>query len=506
MPVPVPFNKYLLFVIGIISGVIVFLSPGASFFTLILLGFIYFISKQNSKHVTYVFLISVVLRIIFSILHEFAGYTIGIGSDMIGDCVGYSGGGAYVAEVLTGRLYDKSFVADELANLLRFRSVYEGAFPEYNAWRVGGFTYYLGVIYALFGFSPLTVKLINSLMAIATAYMVYRYLLKSYSEQCGCVFLYIFLFMPSLFIWSVSGLKDPIVSFIFTAGVLCVVFLKKSSGIFGLIVGQTLIIKSFFAALIASSVLLLKWKLNIYIKSLFYLISLAVLIISLNFIRPAVSPLFLVIILGLSISYLFFAFYPSRLFKIGFILVIILFPIVFPVKCKQIADSTYKTVTYKTITRNYASREDAISEYQIYPDRYNNDKEMKEVGLTAFRPPAMFESVLMYVKGAGYALFAPFMWEVRSKLSIFSCIESLFLLLSFFCVLNALIFCFSKIEKCYTALPFIIPFFLALVMLSCFEGNVGTLFRHRSMMLPFYCALVAIGIGRKSIQPVCKIS
>jgi len=218
--------------------------------------------------------------------------------------------------------------------------------------------------------------------------------------------------------------------------------------------------------------------------------------------RPLSSKIFYYILQISSLLYLFLYLYSSRLFKVGIVLLMIFFIITFPLKEKVF--NTYKRFSYMSICKSMVCQYDATTRYQIYPERYNNDARMKRIGFSEFHEPSMSEFIIMSAKGFGYAIFAPLPWQVRSKPELFASLEGYFMIISFLWVINGLLLCFRKVRYPFVSLPIIIPFFILLVLLTFFEGNVGTLLRHRTIMLPFYCALLAIGIGigRKSYKVV----
>lgn len=491
---------FLPLVIAITLGLGIFLSSGAFFLMAVFSGFIIFVKLRHGKKVFYIFLCSIILRITFSFFNVFAGYTAGIGSDLIGDSVGYSGGGAYVAEVLNGKEFSESFIGDELANLVRFRRIYDGSLPDYNAWRVGGFTYYLGLIYASFGFSPVTVKLINSLLLVIAIYIIYRYLLKNFGEQVGFLFLVISLFSPSLFFWSISGLKDTITFFLFVVGIFSLRYLIKEGEIWGIILSLGILLKIPFIVIINCIFLPFKKSGGALIGVIICALLMFLSMNSVDIIRPAFSPVFYNLLKILSLLYLFLFFYRYKKFKIGIVSILIVVLAIFHIQTKEMSFKAYKILTFKSITKNIAYRDNALTQYRIYPVRYDSDEEMKLKGFEKFIEPSISEFIVMFLKGIGYALFSPLVWLSRSKLALLSSPEGHFMVISFLGVLSALFFCIRKISYFSLALPILIPFIFVLTLLSFFEGNVGTLFRHRSIMLPFYFALLAIGMGKKSIK------
>ena len=489
----------ILISIAVISGVGIFLCPGIFFLIALFAGFLFYVSCKHKKKVFYVFLLAIILRIFFSFAHMLIGYGMGIGSDLLGDSVGYSGGGAYIAEVMTNERFENFLIADELANLIRFRETYRGALPTYEDWRVGGYAYYLGLIYTFFGFSPAAVKFINSFLFIIMIYVIYRYLVISFGEQIGFFFLVSSLFMPSLFIWSVSGLKDQLISFIFILGIFSSIYLLRLKKLWGVILAEGALLNLPWFVFLSVMPLFFKKDKGLSFKITGYILLIFLSKLGMNIVRPNIYQVFYSILQFMVLLYLFIYFYQSRLFRIGACLLTASFLIIS--STMGLFSKAYKRFTYESIAKSRVSQVDAVSRLQIYPERYNHDEEMKSKGIVKFKEPTIPEFIVMTVKGSGYAIFSPLLWLARSKPEFFASIEGCIMLVSFFWVAQSILFlCFGKVKFFLISLPIVVPFFILLVLLAFFEGNVGTLFRHRSMMLPFYCALFAIGLGRGSIK------
>ncbi len=485
--------------IAVFLGAGVFLCSGIFFLIAVFIGFLHYVNCRHKKRIFYIFLAAIILRIFFSFAHILVGYGAGIGSDLLGDSVGYSGGGAYIAEIMTNEKFEKFLIADELANLLRFRETYKGAFPVYEDWRVGGYAYYLGLIYAFFGFSPAAVKLINSFLFIVMIYVMYRYLAVSFGERISFFFLISSLFMPSLFIWSVSGLKDQLISFILIVGIFSLFYLMRLKNFLGAILAEGVLTNSPFFIFLSAVPLFFKKDKDQPLKIIGYAVLIFLSKLGMNIIRPNIYEVFYFMLQCMIAVYLFIYFYQSRLFRIGACFMMAVFLIIS--SAKGFPSKAYKRFTYESIAKSRVSQVDAISRLQIYPERYNYDEEMKSKGIVKFNEPTMPEFIVMVIKGFGYAIFSPLLWMARSKPEFFASIEGCAMLVSFCWVARSLLFiCFRKVDSFLIFLPMIIPFFILLVLLAFFEGNIGTLFRHRSMMLPFYCALFAIGLGRGSIR------
>jgi hypothetical protein len=79
------------------------------------------------------------------------------------------------------------------------------------------FLYVLAYVQYLLGIAPYGLHVINIGLSVATAIILYRLIRLSYGPEPALVGLTLMLFTPTLFLWSVSTLKEPI--FVFVAAV-----------------------------------------------------------------------------------------------------------------------------------------------------------------------------------------------------------------------------------------------------------------------------------------------
>ena len=89
-------------------------------------------------------------------------------------------------------------------------------------------------------------------------YVMYRYLVANFGEQIGFFFLISSMFMPSLFIWSVSGLKDQLISFIFVMGIFSLIYLLRLKNLCGAILAEGVLLNLPFLIFLSTMSLFLK--------------------------------------------------------------------------------------------------------------------------------------------------------------------------------------------------------------------------------------------------------
>lgn len=133
--------------------------------------------------------------------------------DLIGpDGEGFSQRGWYIAKVLRGeadyRTPSREFVFEQFNRVVDF---YKGELPPFNSRANGLFTYFIGFVYYLFGYRPFLIKAVNILINAASSIVLYSLASKIYNKEIAKTAFVVFTFFPTLFIFSISALRDPLV-------------------------------------------------------------------------------------------------------------------------------------------------------------------------------------------------------------------------------------------------------------------------------------------------------
>jgi len=89
----------------------------------------------------------------------------------------------------------------------------------YDSYSETSHLYVLTLIQILFGPSPYGAHLVGMLLYLAGAVMLFRTVRRSFGVTASLLGLLLLLFLPSLFAWSISALKEPLFFFV-TSGVL----------------------------------------------------------------------------------------------------------------------------------------------------------------------------------------------------------------------------------------------------------------------------------------------
>jgi len=212
---------YSAITIGLIFGAISFFSPGSLFFIALALTTVFIINRISDKKerdfILKLFLWGFALRIFCMLLINvgliYGGHVLNYGTDP-------SYAGRDYPDFSTPYLFD-----DEGYYTLRgqFTNMYLSGKPLSDSTITGlvrneyGFTsfiYVLASYFNIFGYSPISSRLINCFLGILTAIIVY-YMARDISGLRAAKLSAVFVaFFPSLFIWSITNLKETI--FIFT--------------------------------------------------------------------------------------------------------------------------------------------------------------------------------------------------------------------------------------------------------------------------------------------------
>lgn len=123
-------------------------------------------------------------------------------------------------------------------------------------------------------------------------------------------------------------------------------------------------------------------------------------------------------------------------------------------------------------------------------------RSVRASGATAIMPGYQIHSIwagiIFLPVGIIYVWLSPFPWQLGSAGQMLALPEmSLFYLLLPYTLYGFIFSLKNKMTKSYILIFFIL---LTSILLGLFEGNVGTIFRHRSMMLYFIFIFTAVGI------------
>ncbi|MFA5388603.1 MAG: hypothetical protein WC312_02480 [Candidatus Omnitrophota bacterium] len=354
---------------------------------------------------------------------------------MIGDAFSYSGNGAKIVDVWLSGVRDLEYIHNYVRSISTSGTL--GAFDFWNA-----------IVYFFSGKSPLCVIFINSLASSLTAVFIYYITLQLYDKRAARISALLTAFWPSLFIWSIQDLKEPLSIFLIVVLVWAIIQLKT------------------------------RFRLHL----IFIMILASLALKELRFVS-----FFIFYALIFPVSLILFLWDKHKLL---FIFIIIL------------ASVIAATCVYEYIMKFLPGGKNSFSliEY-IYKMRT-----FRTYGNTAFLSSLDITNPLSLILFAPLAIFvawlAPFPWQLGSMSQVMVIPE----MIVYYLLLPAMFIGWSFIMKHKAREGGIVVLYIAIMMLvlAFIEGNIGTLFRHRAMVLPFVFVLIGIGLEKKSIEAAIR--
>lgn len=485
----------LIIVVGVLLGVWFFVSKG-TLLVLLATGLVLFAAisciqgKGRRSTMLALCLAALLLRIVFSAVNYYSFLFTGRGVDCIPDARAYSASGQYIAEALTGSTITANDNND-LEWLEHLRFTHKGGIPPIG-YRVDEYARYIGVIYAFFGYDPLTIKFINSVLSVFTALLIFFLTRKFFSFRTAVVAFSIYAFMPSIFLWSVTGMRDSLVFFLTMLVVyIYIVYLMEKLNVQELILLMVLAASpNLWIALFAVFGLVLLKYLELrscmrarYKDMVYFLLPLLLFKVSLLAIAAIKFYIFAILLIAFSLS--FITFLKKRTIVIG-ITAIILLMLLYPFYKNETinAKKIFERLARQAISQHYNKSSVAGSGYETYPEEFYEDARLSL---------SLPEFMICYVRGMCFAFLTPFpFYASGNTFNIYASIQMLFIyLLIPFILTGILISMKYKWRQTVTILFFV--FSMASIFAVC-EGNVGTVFRHRDVLTAFAAIFGAIGI------------
>lgn len=329
-----------------------------------------------------------------------------------------------------------------LGGMRDMRKIYAAVMRISPSGNLGSFDFWNAIVYYFTGKSPVSVIFINCLASSLTVIFIYYITKQLYNEKAAKISAVMTAFWPSLFIWSTQNLKESLSIFLTAILIWGVVQLKK--------------------------------------KFRFYLVFLMILAsIALKELRLVSFSIFYAVVLPLSLI-LF-------LWKKNKVLFIFLIACAGLIAGILVNDYLIKTYSYSPM---------AIIKYLHQMRTY------RTYGNTAFLSNLdIFNPVIFVVCMPVMVLvawLAPFPWQIGSMSQISAVPE----MVLYYSLLPAMFLGWRFISryKIREGGVIIVYIFIMMLVIAFIEGNIGTLFRHRAMVLPFMFILIAIGLDKMKFK------
>jgi Dolichyl-phosphate-mannose-protein mannosyltransferase len=309
-----------------------------------------------------------------------------------------------------------------------------------------GYFYLNGLCFYLFGQTELPIKVLNAFMGAFSGRYLYLLGRELFGEAVGRRSAQLFVFFPSLVLWSTVNIRDVWVVFL-----ILFVSWKSVQTLRGYTLSGVLqLVMGIFA-------------LTFFRDYLFFVV--------------AVPPVAAFIIGG------------SRNFVRNFILAALAgFALILLVRHGAVSEKASRHMSLEAISE--VRRDMAIGGSSFH----------EQVDISTPTRALSFLPI-----GVAYFLFSPFPWEITSFLKLFSLPE---MILIYWFTLPAIRgIRFSVRERFRDSFQVLLLTGLLTVSYALGEGNVGTLYRHRAQVLGFYLMFAAVGVElrRQNIPPAVPV-
>ena len=142
------------------------------------------------------------------------------GTDVIlPDSKYYSAQGLYISSILSGN--DASYIPEidffkDGQNRIIYRDIFNrenGRLPACRG-ENGFFAYVVGLIYFVFGYFPIGVRIFNIMLSMASAYFMFMVARRNFGTESANLFLLVALFLPTQFGYSITMGRDMLKLFV----------------------------------------------------------------------------------------------------------------------------------------------------------------------------------------------------------------------------------------------------------------------------------------------------
>lgn len=430
-------------IFGLIGGIFFYFSPLSVFIFLSAFFSLRFVTRRMErleKHfIIKFFVIGFALRVVFAAASTFIAWYWNLGYR--NDSMGYfmpdlmPDSGAYSLRGLLTAEYLRGALDNAKAIDPRWLFMVEK--PDY------GFIIYT-IFYYFFGFAQIAVRFFNCLLGVFSALVVYLIAKEAFDKHIAKNAYMLALFFPTLFLWSTTNLKETPTFFLIALLILVSIKFRQKPRISYMLYGLLLI---FLVSQIRNNLLL-----------------------------PVLVSFFV----------------PMAFMKPRLIWRIVVFSLLFAVIMKLSGHdcvSAAKNLFFRQVNSMVEFQRGFVSEggltYKIYPEGIYN----APGGAITF-----LDFIHAFIKGWAYFLFVPFPWDIQSFLELISMPVVLLWYSLFLLSIQGVVFAF---RRTYSKAS-IILFYVILITtpLALISGNIGTVFRHRDLVLPLYLIFAAAGIPR----------
>lgn len=397
----------------------------------------YFIEEDERSFVLILLLVSMAARTTLILLFSYYELSTSVSEDVLG-----IGDQEFIT--LWGRLYAE-YASGESQPLVHGSSIGYMMHRDYYGYSIN--MKLLGILYYLFGYSPIASKVFNAMLASTTGVVFYAIARQYFGRLVARFTFFLVLLWPSLVMWSITNLKEALR--IFLVGVIMLLYTRVCRNfrvarvvvIGGLLVLLTHTLRTGLVAVLAAALLLASFfELGMRLK-----------------VKVA-------ILLGLALLLLFVG--PLR-----------------QATTQRLGGEVKNLINYH---RGVVSTGGQI--YHLYDDPRYYTSDLGALDVSAF------EVLKAFARAWWHFLLEPFVWNAESLREKAVMPQNLFwyLLLP---LAGLGLMCVVRIGAAGAwGFPLVLFSFISVIALA--SGNVGTAFRHRDMITPFVLLFGAAGITR----------
>ncbi|MDD4899240.1 MAG: hypothetical protein PHT31_00935 [Candidatus Omnitrophica bacterium] len=467
---------FLFLLAGALAGFSIAILPAVSLVLggciVILLLIRNYFPAGGRKFILILFLFGFSLRALFATFYYFAALHTAktqttYGVDFQPDAGIYNNHALYLAHIINGIevkdeiLRDKRLDQDMEVSFAEFK----GTNPPMRWYQYDDFVRLMAAFYSWIGYSPISVKLLNCLFGCLAAVAIYFFALKiTESEFVAKASAFLVMFFPTMFLWSITGLKDAPTTLLFIILMYVIVWLVSSEGS----------LKKLWLLLLA--------------MALAYLI---------DMIREKFAP---ALFFGIAIAFIFgiikfckeHKFFTRPVFALTSILlatVIILFLL-----SNQHFRHLINYSFYKFSSRQIASVTDlcSASVYKIFDNWVYTKAFLRPNELSAL------SLLIASIKGWVYLFLVPLPWQI-DRASFFVLLpQQLFFYLSIPFIISGI--WQALVKNFFPVLTILAVLVVIITPITLTEGVIGIAVRHRDMFTPFWLVFAAYGFYFHAIK------
>lgn len=435
----------LMALIGTAIGCLWIISPGGLLMlTLVAFSGVVlwrFSSPEDRKFIMTIFIIGLTSRIIVYLILGFISILAGKSGWLAGDSWGiYNYAWAWAQQV--DGPPDVIYMQAMDGHLYTYPN-----YPIKEVWQYGysGFTYLLGAIFYFFGPLKFSPRILNCLMGVGAGVLIYYIVKDIFGKKPAKLSAVLTIFTPSLFLWSMTYMKD--IPFVFAGCVLLWSFQrfqKTKKAIYPFV---------FFIVIFAQYTIRPKFP---------------ILIIASCFI------LTYFIVSGIS--------WKTKIIA-ALCLLILIMPLVHEIDFKKKVDNKLTHI----LRYSRGVMRTGGSTYNVFDEKYYPGGSLARSDTLSY-----FDFIKGYFKGWFYLLSVPFPWKTHTQLLLMSYPQVIlwYLLIPFVLIGMGTALRYKWRE---TLVIFVYIIIIGSIIATS-SGNIGTAFRHRDMLTPLFLIFASVGL------------